>query len=179
MPLALAPPSRRVPVSRSLLNRAAVAALALLAACHGAARPAAGPSPGAPSPVELRQAWQAAFNRTDTAALLVLYAPDAVLVPPSGTVLTGGRTAASATVGRLMEGRTLQLRAGHQRTTNAAGHLQGTWQARARDGGRLLGSGTYFMVFERGADGRWSIVYHVWRDDREPGVSRDDPAVRA
>ena len=34
------------------------------------------------------------------------------------------------------------------------------------------------MLFQREADGRWSIVYHVWREDRELAPSRDDPAVR-
>lgn len=162
-----------------ILRSLAVPALALFAACHSAPRPAAGPAPGAASPAALREAWQAAFNRADTAALVALYADDAVLVPPSGTVLTGGRTAASATIGRLMEDRTLSLRAGHQRVTpGGAGHLQGTWLARPRAGAGVVGSGTYFMVFERGTDGRWNIVYHVWREDREPGLGREDPAVR-
>jgi len=162
------------------LRSLAVPALALLAACHSAPRPVAGPAPGGASPAEVRRAWQDAFNRADTAALVALYAEDAVLVPPSGTVLTGGRTAASATVGHLMEDRILTLRGGHQRVTpGGAAHQQGTWQARPRAGGTgLVGSGTYFMVFERGTDGRWSIVYHVWRDDREPAMSREDPAVR-
>lgn len=154
-------------------NLAALAAM-LLAGCTHATRPAT--SPG--SPQELRQAWQDAFNRADSAALVGLYATDAVLVPPSGTVLTGGQVAARGHVGHLMEDRTLRLTTLHERMVGPTGHLQGTWQARARDGGRLLGSGTYFMVFGRGRDGRWSILYHVWREDREPAVNRDDPTVR-
>lgn len=67
----------------------------------------------------------------------------------------------------------------HQRATAASGHVQGTWQARPRGGGgEVMGSGMYFMVVERRTDGRWTIVYHVWRDDPQPGISRDDPAVR-
>jgi len=155
---------------RSLASLAAI----LLAGCSHAARPAT--SPG--SPAELRQAWQDAFNRADTAALVSLYATDAVLVPPSGTVLTGGQVAARGNVGHLMEDRTLRLTTLHQRMAGPAGHLQGTWQARARGDSHLLGSGTYFMVFGRERDGRWSILYHVWREDREPAVSRDDPSVR-
>jgi ketosteroid isomerase-like protein len=157
------------------LGSLAALATILLAGCHSAARPAT--SPG--SPAELRQAWQDAFNRADTAALVALYAPDAVLVTPSGTVLTGGLGAARGTVGHLMEDRTLRLSTLHQRMAGPAGHLQGSWQARARGGNRLLGSGTYFMVFGRERDGRWSILYHVWREDREPALNRDDPPVRS
>ncbi|HSU16109.1 nuclear transport factor 2 family protein [Longimicrobium sp.] len=161
-------------MSRLHIRQLAALASVFVSACHPAARPAT--SPG--SPAELRQAWQDAFNRADTAALVSLYAPDAVLVTPSGTVLTGGQVAARGTVGHLMEDRTLRLSPLHQRMAGPAGHLQGTWQARARGDARLLGSGTYFMVFGRERDGRWSILYHVWREDREPAVNRDDPSVR-
>ncbi|HET7460754.1 MAG TPA: nuclear transport factor 2 family protein [Longimicrobium sp.] len=76
--------------------RAAAAALMLLAACRPGAPAAAGPR----SPADLRQQWQDAFNRADTAALVALYAPDAVLVPPSGTVLTGGSAPRATRWGR-------------------------------------------------------------------------------
>lgn len=176
MPTRSAASPSRIRPSGITLTR--TAALALLAACGSPARPSTGPAPGVAAPSELRQAWQDAFNRADTAALVALYADDAVLVPPSGTVLTGGGTAARATVGRLMEDRTLRLGLMHQRATAASGHLQGTWQARPRGGAGVTGSGMYFMVVERRTDGRWTIVYHVWRDDPQPGISRDDPAVR-
>jgi ketosteroid isomerase-like protein len=159
---------------RSRVRTLAVLSLAVLAGCRHAARPV--PVPGAPA--DFRQAWQDAFNRADTAAIVALYATDAVLVPPSGTVLTGGQGAARGTVGHLMEDRTLRLSLLHQRFAATAGHVQGTWQARARSGGALLGSGTYLMVFGREADGRWSILYHVWREDREPSLDRNDAEAR-
>jgi len=154
------------------LLRFATPALVLLAACHPAAPPAAGPG----SPADLRQQWQDAFNRSDTAAVVALYAPDAVLVPPSGTVLTGGQVAARAAVGRMMEDRTLRLGVLSQRTTTHAGHLQGTWTAsrRGQARGPLLGSGTFFMVLERQPGGALRITYHVWREDREAALRRED-----
>jgi ketosteroid isomerase-like protein len=154
------------------LARLAAPALALLAACHPAARPASGPG----TPAELRQQWQDAFNRADTTAIVALYAPDAVLVPPSGTVLTGGQVAARGAVGELMKDRTLRLSTLGQRTTAHAGHVQGTWTAtrRGQARGPLLASGTYFMVFEQRPGGGVQIVYHVWRDDREAAIRRED-----
>lgn len=147
-------------------------ALAALAACHPAAPAATGPG----SPADLRQQWQDAFNRADTAAIVALYAPDAVLVPPSGTVLTGGQTAARDAVGQMMAARTLRLHPLDQRMRGHAGHLQGTWTASRRGVARgpLLGSGTYFMVFEARPGGGLQIVYHVWREDREAAVRRED-----
>lgn len=154
------------------LLRFATPVLALLAACRPAAPVATGPG----SPADVRQQWQDAFNRADTAALVALYAPDAVLVPPSGTVLTGGRVAARDAVGQLMADRTLRLFTLGQRAAGRSGHLQGTWTAsrRGQARGPLLGSGTYFMVFEQRPAGGLQIVYHVWRDDREAAIRRED-----
>lgn len=148
------------------------ASVLLLSACARNAAPASAPTPFA----ELRQTWEAAFNRADTAALVALYAPDAVLIPPSGTVLTGGQAAARANLGGLMEDRTLGLSLIHQRSTANVGHIQGTWQARRKGGEerRLIASGTYLMLFERAPDGRWSIAYHAWRQDAEPAPNRSD-----
>lgn len=152
--------------------RLLIPALLSLAACHAAAPAAAGPG----SPADLRQRWEAAFNRADTAALVALYAPDAVLVPPSGTVLTGGQRAARDAVGQMMAARTLRLHPLDQRMRGHAGHLQGTWTTsrRGQARGPLLGSGTYFMVFEERPGGGLQIVYHVWREDREAAVRRED-----
>jgi ketosteroid isomerase-like protein len=149
-----------------------VAVLAMLGACRSAAPAGAGPS----SAADLRQRWQDAFNRADTMALAALYAPDAVLVPPSGTVLTGGQVAARDAVGRLMADRTLRLFVLSQRMTTRAGHVQGTWVASRRGVARgpLLASGTYFMVFEQEPRGGLRITYHVWREDRQAAPRRED-----
>jgi ketosteroid isomerase-like protein len=145
-------------------------AVAALAGCRVAVHTSPAPS----APTEMRKAWQDAFNRADTAALVALYAEDAVLVPPSGTVLTGGHVAARMRLGAMMEDRTLRLGLLHQRFAGPGGHLQGTWEARGRSGGALLGSGTWFMLVGRETDGRWRILYHVWREDRQPGMRRED-----
>ena len=142
---------------------------AVLAGCAGGARPANGPATGN----DLRQAWQDAFNRADTASLVELYSTEAILLPPGGTMLTGGRTAVRQTVGRMMDGRTLRLSTLHQRMRGGVGHVQGTWQARPREGRGVTGSGRYLMLFEREQDGRWRIAYHVWTQDAEPSPERD------
>jgi ketosteroid isomerase-like protein len=122
------------------------------------------------------RAWQDAFNRADTAALVALYATDAMLLPPSGRCSPGGRVAASINLGGIMEGRTVSLHATHQRFRGEVGHVQGTWQTRLR--GRttspLAGSGRYLMLFEREPDGQWSLVYHVWTADSKPTPRRED-----
>ncbi|HET6229775.1 MAG TPA: nuclear transport factor 2 family protein [Longimicrobiaceae bacterium] len=89
------------------------------------------------------RAWQDAFNRADTAALVALYATDAMLLPPSGTLLTGGRVAASINPGGTMEDRTISLRASDRRFRGNVGHVQGTWQTRpcGQATGPLAGSG--------------------------------------
>lgn len=145
-------------------------AAAVLAGCAGRARPALDPTLAN----ELRQAWQDAFNRADTAALVALYAEDTILLPPGGTMLTGGRTAVSETVGRMMDDRTLRLSTLHQRLEGGLGHVQGTWQARPRNGRGAPASGRYLMLFQRETDGRWRIRYHVWTQDRDPAPDRTD-----
>ncbi|HEU0052908.1 MAG TPA: DUF4440 domain-containing protein, partial [Longimicrobium sp.] len=107
------------PLSIARLSRVALLPLLLLAACAAPSR--TGPAPTPTSPDAFRQAWQEAFNRADTAALAALYADDAVLLPPGGTMLTGGRTAARQTVGRWMDEHTLRLGTIHQRVAGGVG----------------------------------------------------------
>ncbi len=146
----------------------------LLAAC--AAPRGSGPAEAAPAAAgALPRAWQDAFNRADTAAVAALYAEDAVLLPPGGTMLTGGRTAVRQTVGRWMNDHTLRLGTIHQRVAGGVGHVQGSWQGRPRGGGAGIASGRYLMLFQRDADGGWRIAYHVWTRDAEPAVERDSP----
>lgn len=157
------------------IRRAVLSASALLLAACGKTAvvyPSTAPTPFA----DIRREWEAAFNRADTAALVALYAPDAVLVQPVGTVLTGGHVAARETLGRLMEDRTQRLLLTHQRSAGSVGHVQGGWQARRRDttGGPLLATGTYVMLFERAPEGRWQIVYHAWTQDRNTAPDRRD-----
>ncbi len=159
-------------MTRGLVRRLSCASVLLLAAC-------AKPGSPAPAPVPftgLRQQWETAFNQADTTTLVALYAPDAVLIPPVGTVLTGGHVAARMTLGREMESRTLKLNLTHQRSTEHVGHIQGTWQARRRGvtGGPLLSTGTYVMLFEKTPEGRWNIAYHTWSEDRVSAPNRSD-----
>ena len=163
-------------MTRRIFRRLSCASVLLLAAC-------AKPGSPAPAPVPfsgLREQWETAFNRADTTTLVALYAPDAVLIPPVGTVLTGGHVAARMTLGREMESRTLKLNLTHQRSTEHVGHLQGTWQARRRGvtGGPLLATGTYVMLFEKTPEGRWSIAYHTWSEDRVSAPNRADTQAR-
>lgn len=159
-------------MTRGLARRLSCASVLLLAACAKPGSPAPAPVPFA----GMRQQWESAFNQADTTTLVSLYAPDAVLIPPVGTVLTGGHVAARMTLGREMEGRTLKLNLTHQRSTEHVGHIQGTWQARRRGvtGGPLLATGTYVMLFEKTPEGRWSIAYHTWSEDRVSAPSRTD-----
>ena len=117
--------------------------------------------------------YRAAWLRGDSAAVLRLFASDAVLLPHHGDSPVVGLEAirafwwpASAPPTRIT---TLEQTTDGVRVDGGTGTVWGTftlgfsWEA---DGGTraLRNSGTYLMVLRREADGRWRITHRMWDD---------------
>jgi uncharacterized protein (TIGR02246 family) len=147
------------------------ASLAVTLACQPA--PAGQP---APAPAELRavaEAYRDGWLTGDSAAVLRLFAPDAVLLPHHGDPPVTGLEAirefwwpASSPPTRVTA---LEQTTDGARVEGRTGILWGrftlafSWN---EDGATrsLRNAGTYLMVLRREDDGRWRITHRMWDD---------------
>ena len=108
-------------------------------------------------PDEIHQAFMAAFNAGDAAALLALYEPDASLTPAPGQVVTGRAAIGEVLAGFLaLKGRmTIEtvrvIEAGDLALLHGAWILSGT----GADGSAIELAGRNAEVVRRQADGSW------------------------
>ncbi|HTT25280.1 MAG TPA: nuclear transport factor 2 family protein [Candidatus Sulfotelmatobacter sp.] len=127
----------------------------------------------------LRDAWVKHWNAKPLVPLLETYAADAVLLPPSG-ILVSGHDAVAKYWKQAIQGdvRTLSLQpvSGDSSGDFAyeSGHL--TYVVTSSTGGKTGNSvetrtgtmshvnGSYLVVLRRGADGKWRIVQHAFTE---------------
>ena len=125
------------------------------------------PASAQASPADLRaqiakmdQAWMAAYNSADAAALTALYTPDATIMAPGAAPVSG-----SAAIKTFF---TADVAGGARNTltlTDVTGFGDfaletGGWVANAADG-KHLDHGT-FMTFYKKVDGAWKIYRDTW-----------------
>lgn len=127
----------------------AIAAISLLA-CAEAQSP---PADAAPTLND----WVAAHNRGDLDALVSHYAPDAIMLPPGGTVERGHDAVRATFAGTVStEGVRLDRVAGWEDERVAT--EVGTWEHFTRDTGAITSAGTYSVIWRRDDGGAWRIV---------------------
>jgi uncharacterized protein (TIGR02246 family) len=133
---------------------AAVAMLASSAACADR-----------PTVEALNAQWDKTFNSGDAAALAALYHPNATVSPGNGKVVAG-----RAEIEKLFKG-FFEAGAHNHKIDVVATSGTGTmlqqvanWKANgaAKDGKKPDWKGVLSSTFERGADGKWLAVSHVW-----------------
>ena len=108
-------------------------------------------------------AWAEAFS-TDSAALVALYAEDALLLPYDSPPLRGREAVAS----RLATGLGgVDVAVNSIRVGRAVGFAfnVGTFEVRRKGQQQIARSGTYTFIFERQPDGTWAIAHHAWAGD--------------
>lgn len=114
----------------------------------------------------LNQAFDAAFNRQDSATIASLYAPNAVVLPaPAGEPVQGPAAIATFFAG-LMAAGVVEHRLDMQTmvTGTELATQYGRWYARLQDAqgqSQALG-GNVQQVFQRQPDGRWLVLTHLW-----------------
>lgn len=152
----------------SMLSCAVLVCLQLCATGSAlGAEPDAVPLSG-PSPVEelaaASRAFSDAYERNDVETIKSLYTEDALLLPP-GTEVRGRENAGEYF--RWPAGRRQLAHAMKTSRLDVYGNVAidvGTWHSTSQRGDRepVASSGTYLVVWHRGADGRWRIQYDMW-----------------
>ena len=106
-----------------------------------------------------REAFVAAFNRGDAAALSGFYASDAILLSFMGDPVTGSETI-SAGMARAASAFDLVLEPIRSRASATLITEAGTWRHREKGTTNDRDGGTYFWSWRREPDGRWVIDVH-------------------
>jgi len=114
----------------------------------------------------LRSEWAKDLHDKKLDQIVMLYAPDAVFLPPNGERIVG-RSAIRDLTKRAMDTFTSDLTF-HSISLEYSGNLaydSGEYRetlVAASDGNTSHGQGNYLMVYKRQADGSWMIVQQAW-----------------
>jgi ketosteroid isomerase-like protein len=156
-----------------------VAALAAAASCALAAcqKPAVD---AAAIETELKQKardWSSALNAGDLDTVVAAYAPDAVVMAPGNTAVSGHEAirALFADLGEVLRtsGATFAFNEGDM--IGVSGEL--AWHsggyALNDAGGAAIDGGNYLVAYQN-VDGKWLIVRDIWNSDRPPPPAEGD-----
>lgn len=114
----------------------------------------------------LNQAFDAAFNRQDSATIATLYAPQAVVLPAPGGQPVQGPAAIAEFFAGLMSAGVVEHRLDMDAlvTGTELATQYGRWSAQLPDvqGQSQTLGGNVQQVFQRQADGRWLVLTHIW-----------------
>ena len=127
---------------------------------------------------DLSEAWEAAYNARDAAAVAALYAEDGVMMPPNADQAKGRKAieAHLAQEMRLISG-SLDIVTTEHGHDGDLGFARGTFIMTDAHG-NLLDRGKWVEV-RRKTDGRWHIDSDIWNSDMAPGALRLSPAAAA
>lgn len=140
--------------------------LLIVAACAPTQEPAD------PSVITSRSdAWQAALNAKDIDTLVDLYASDARLLPPNGT-MKSGRAAVRAEFGAMIDaGLSAELTSIEAMVSGDIGYNVGTYTLMSGD--TQVDVGKFMEIWHRGDDGQWRYSNDIWNSDM-PVAEADD-----
>lgn len=145
----------------------AVLCLALLLVTPSAAEAA-----GAREAIEAKlDAFEAAFNRGDAAAVAGFYTEDAVLLPPDAERVEGRQAVAAYWREGIDGGLTdLDLKAFEVMEAGALAYEIGAFSLNSPGEGEQPVSltGKYIVIWQRGADGEWRLHRDIWNFDPVP-----------
>lgn len=118
-----------------------------------------------PTVETLNVQWDKAFNGADAAALAALYHPNATVSPGNGKVVAG-----RADIEKLFKGFFEAGAHNHKIdvvAVSGTGNMMqqvATWKANGaeKDGKKPAWKGVLSSTFEKGSDGKWLAVSHVW-----------------
>jgi uncharacterized protein (TIGR02246 family) len=109
---------------------------------------------------KMDQAWQAAYNAGDAAALTALYTDDAKLMAPGSEPASGHAAIQALFKADIAKGAKNTLTLGDVTAFGDYALETGSWVANAADG-KHLDHGT-FMTFYKKVGGAWKIYRDTW-----------------
>jgi uncharacterized protein (TIGR02246 family) len=117
---------------------------------------------------KIRSEWAKALHAKQLDQILLLYAPDAVFLPPSGERVTG-RPAIRDLTKKIMETFTSDISL-HSIAMEHSGSLaydSGDFAETlitVADGAKIEAQGNYLMIFKRQPEGNWLILEQAWTE---------------
>lgn len=117
---------------------------------------------------KIRSEWAKDLHSKQLEQMVMLYAPDAVFLPPTGERITG-RPAIRDLSKKIMETFTSDISL-HSVVTEHSGNLaydSGDYSetlVTVSDGAKMEAQGNYLMVFKRQSAGNWLILEQVWTE---------------
>ncbi len=112
-------------------------------------------------------AFDAAFNAGDAAALSVMYTTDAIAYPPGGEPIEGREAISAWWEGGLVEGGpTLDLQTGEVFSVEGAALETGSYVFTGADGSHV-DHGNYMIAWSHTEDG-WQIARDMWNSNMAP-----------
>ena len=111
---------------------------------------------------QLRDAWVAAANRDDAAAIGAMYTEDAILIGADGVVNNGRAAIQSALAAQLPATSDLKVTEATAAVSGDVRYETGTYTQRFQTPGGTQTdlSGAYLVVTQKQSDGTWKIVRH-------------------
>jgi ketosteroid isomerase-like protein len=115
---------------------------------------------------KIREAWVQDLRTKKLEPILMLYAPDAAFLQP-----TGERIAGSAALRTLFQtimatfNSDLTLNSKNLETSGDLAYDSGDFEetlTNIASGARISSKGSYVIIYKRQSNGRWQIVQHVW-----------------
>lgn len=112
-------------------------------------------------------AFDAAYNSADAAALSAMYATDAIAYPPGGEPIEGREAISAMWQGGLVDGGpSLDLQTGEVFSVEGAALEMGSWVMTGADGSHL-DHGNYMVAWSHTEDG-WKIARDMWNSNMAP-----------
>lgn len=112
------------------------------------------------------EAWQAAFNAGDAAAMAALYTTDARLMPPGSEPVSGTAAIRGYFASQMTGGAKFALTPGEAMGFGDFAFESGKWVATGADG-KHLDHGTYVSLFRK-VDGAWKLHRDTWNSSMAP-----------
>jgi uncharacterized protein (TIGR02246 family) len=127
------------------------------------------PPPGNPKIIEdLSTAWDEALNTKDLETLTMIYASDARIMPPNGTMMRGAE-GIRATFGAMMDaGLTGETSIEEITMQDNIAYKIGTYKI--MDADSVVYNGKFIETWLRGDDGKWRISNDIWNSNIPPAA---------
>jgi uncharacterized protein (TIGR02246 family) len=151
----------------SLLRSAPLLALLLAGSAVAGDSPLAGTS----------QAWEAALDRGDAAAVGAFYAEDAEALPPNMPRVSGRKAITELMAGMIAQGLKIKLTVGSEAFDGALAYKSGDYVLTDKDGNEV-DRGKWVEVWQR-RDDKWALVRDIWNSDLPPAPAPPPPPADA
>lgn len=115
---------------------------------------------------KLDDAWTAAFNKGDGAAVAAMYTPDATVLPPGAAMVHGRKAIAAFWSGAARQLGDMTLKAVNVRPLSpTAAREIGLFTAKTKGADPQQIDGKYVVVWRK-AGGRWRLFTDIWNTNK-------------